>query len=112
MSRAKSPAAKRHREQKKKAKGYKHTVGRRVKTTKDALLHAGQYAYTGRKNKKRKLRALWTMRLNAASREHGFTYSKLIAGLKKANIELDRKILSDIAVRDPKTFKKILTVIK
>jgi large subunit ribosomal protein L20 len=112
MPRVKSISAKRHRKIKKAAKGFKHARSRRVKTAKEALLHSGQYAYIGRKLKKRDLRSLWIKRLNAASREHGLTYSKLIAGLKKNNIELDRKILSDMAINDSNTFKKIIDAIK
>jgi large subunit ribosomal protein L20 len=112
MPRVKSISAKRHRKVKKAAKGFKHARSRRVKTAKEALLHAGQYAYIGRKLRKRDLRSLWIKRLNAASREHGLTYSKLIAGLKKNNIELDRKILADMAVNDSDTFKKIVDAIK
>lgn len=112
MPRVKSISAKRHRKVKKAAKGFKHARSRRVKTAKEALLHSGQYAYIGRKLRKRDLRSLWIKRLNAASREHGLTYSKLIAGLKKNNIELDRKILADMAVNDSDTFKKIVDSIK
>lgn len=112
MPRVKSISAKRHRKVKKAAKGFKHARSRRVKTAKEALLHAGQYAYIGRKLRKRDLRSLWIKRLNAASREHGLSYSKLIAGLKKNNIELDRKILADMAVNDSATFKKIVDAIK
>ena len=108
MPRTKSLSAKRHRKVKKAAKGYKHSAGRRVKTAKEALLHAGHYAYVGRKLKKRDLRRLWIVRLNAATREHDLSYSKFIAGLKKENIEIDRKILSDIAIKDSETFKKII----
>jgi len=112
MPRVKSISAKRHRKVKKAAKGFKHARSRRVKTAKEAILHAGQYAYIGRKLRKRDLRSLWIKRLNAASREHGLSYSKLIAGLKKNNIELDRKILADMAVNDSNTFKKIVDAIK
>ena len=112
MPRTKSIAARRHRKIKKAAKGYKHAARKRVKVAKEAILHAGQYAYVGRKLRKRDLRRLWIMRLNAAAREHGLTYNKLVAGLKKAKIELDRKILADIAVNDPDTFKEIVSAIK
>ena len=114
MTRAKTgiTRAKRHRKVRKMAKGYKHSASRRYKTAKEAVLHAGQYAYVGRKQKKRNLRKLWIVRLNAASREHGMKYSELIAALKKNNVELDRKILSDIAVRDPETFEKIVAEVK
>ncbi len=112
MPRTKSLAAKRHRKVKKAARGYKHAARRRVKVAKEALLHAGHYAYVGRKLKKRDLRRLWIVRLNAASREHDLTYSKLIAGLKKEKIEIDRKILSDIAIHDAETFGKIVSEVK
>jgi len=109
MSRTKSISSRRHRKLKKQVKGYKHSVRKRIKTSKEALLHAGQYAYIGRKQKKRNFRRLWTMRLNAAAREHGLNYSTLISKLAKANIELDRKMLSEIALNDPETFKKIVS---
>ena len=112
MPRVKSISAKRHRKVKKAAKGFKHARSRRVKTAKEALLHAGQYAYIGRKLKKRDLRSLWIKRINAASRENDISYSKLIAGLKEQKIELDRKILADIAVHDSETFKKIVDAVK
>lgn len=107
MPRSKSISAIRHRKVKKATRGYKHSARKRVKTAKEALLHAGQYAYIGRKLRKRDLRKLWIIRLNAAARKEGLSYSKLIQGLKKENIVLDRKILSDIAVKDPNTFAKI-----
>lgn len=112
MTRTKSVAARRHRKIKKQARGFKHAAGRRVRVAKEALLHAGQYSYAGRKRRARDIRRLWIIRLNAAAREHGIPYNKLIAGLKKANIELDRKMLADIAVRDPKTFEKIISEVK
>jgi|SRR3989344_315849 len=112
MSRAKSPSAKNHRRTLKAAKGFKNARSRRIKVAKEAVLHAGQHAYIGRKEKKRTLRALWITRLNAAVREHDLSYSKFIDGLNKAKIQLDRKILSDIAVNDPETFSKIVSEIK
>ena len=112
MPRVKSIAAIKHRKVKKAAKGFKHARSRRVSTAKEALLHAGQYAFIGRKLKKRDLRSLWIKRINAAAREHNLSYSKLIAGLKENKIELDRKILADIAVHDSETFKKIVEAIK
>ncbi|MGD8744299.1 MAG: 50S ribosomal protein L20 [Candidatus Woesebacteria bacterium] len=99
---------KRHKKIKKAAKGFKHARRKRVKNAKESLLHAGHYAYVGRKLRKRDLRRLWITRLNAAARKHGLTYSKLINSLKKAKIELDRKMLSDIAIKDPETFEKIV----
>ena len=112
MARTKSIAARRHRKILKQARGFKNARSRRVKTAKEALLHAGQYAYVGRKLRKRDLRSLWIKRLNAAVREHGLSYSKFVAGLKKEKIELNRKILADIAVKDPATFAKIVDEVK
>jgi len=112
MPRVKSISAKRHRKIKKLAKGYKHAARKRVKGAKEAVLHAGQYAYHGRKRRKRDLRRLWIVRLNAATRVHGLKYSEFISKLKSNNIELDRKILADIAVNDPETFKKIVSEVK
>jgi large subunit ribosomal protein L20 len=112
MTRVKSTSARRHRKVRKATKGYKHARSRRYGAGKEAVLHAGQYAYIGRKLRKRDLRKLWIKRLNAAVRERGMNYSEFIAKLKKAKIELDRKILADIAVKDPETFEKILKEIK
>ena len=75
-------------------------------------MHAGQYAYIGRKDRKGDMRSLWITRLSAAVKQRGLSYSKFIAGLKKENIELDRKILSDIAINDPDTFDKIVAEVK
>ena len=108
MARVKSIASRRHRKILKKARGFRDSRHKRVKTAKEALLHAGQYAYTGRRLRKRDMRALWIMRINAAARVNGTTYKKLINDLKKANIELNRKILSDIANTDTATFSKIV----
>lgn len=112
MARVKSPSARKHRKVLADARGFRQARRRRIQTASEAVLHAGQYAYVGRKLKKRDMRALWIVRLNAAAREHGLTYGKLINGLKKANIELDRKILSEVAVTDPSSFKKIVESIK
>ena len=109
--RVKSIAARRHRKILKAARGFRDSRRKRVKTAKEALLHAGQYAYVGRKLRKRDLRKLWIVRLNAASREHGLSYSKLISKLKENKIEIDRKILADIAVKHPDTFEKIISEI-
>ena len=112
MPRTKSKAAIRHRKIRSLSRGFKFSARRRVKTAKEALLHAGQYAYAGRKRKRRELKSLWILRINAAARIHGLTYSKLMNSLKKANIELDRKTLADIAVSDPDTFEKIISEVK
>lgn len=106
--RVKSVSARRHRKVLKAAKGFRQARRRRIQTAKEAVLHAGAYAYHGRKLKKRDLRSLWIIRMNAALREGGISYSKFIAGLKKEKIELDRKILAEVAVSDPDTFKKIV----
>ncbi len=97
----------RHRKVVKKAKGY---YGRRkncFRTAVQAVEKAGQYAYIGRKQKKRNFRALWIQRINAAARANGMTYSVFMNGLKKAGIELDRKVLADIAARDEAAFAEI-----
>jgi len=112
MARVKSLAAKRHRKVLKLARGFKNARSRRVKTAKEALLHAGQYAYIGRKDRKRDLRSLWIQRINAAVREQGLNYNTFISLLKKNKIELDRKILADLAVNDPQAIVKIVSVIK
>ncbi len=112
MARSKSLATKKHRKIRKLAKGYKFSATRRFKTAHEAVLHAGQYAFAGRKQKKRNLRKLWIIRLNAEVREHDMKYSTFIKALKDKNIELDRKILSDIAVHDKETFAQIVKAVK
>ena len=95
---------KRHKKVLKQAKGYRGARSRTYKVAKQAVMRAGQYAYRDRRQKKRVFRSLWIVRINAAARENGISYSKLIAGLKKANIELDRKTLADLAVMTKKGF--------
>jgi large subunit ribosomal protein L20 len=112
MTRVKSIAARRHRKIKAAAKGFKQARRVRVGAAKEALLHAGQYAFIGRKNRKRDMRRLWITRLNAAARENNMSYSQLIAALNKNKVEIDRKILSNIAVEDPDTFKQIIAQLK
>jgi large subunit ribosomal protein L20 len=82
------------------------------KRGKQAVTRALRHAYADRRNRKRTMRELWNIRINAAAREHGLTYSRLISGLKKANITLDRKILSELAVNEPKAFEAIVKAIK
>lgn len=106
--RVKSPRRQRHKKILEAAKGFRDARRKRYKVAKEAVLHAGQYAYVGRKLRKRNIRSLWITRLNAAVREEGISYSRFTAGLKKANIEINRKILSDIAIEDPKTFSQIV----
>lgn len=110
--RVKSIASRKHRKVKKLAKGFGQARRKRVKAAKEALVHAGAYAYHGRKLRKRDLRGLWIIRINAATRAEGMSYSRFMANLKKAKIEIDRKILADIAVNDPATFKAILSQVK
>lgn len=90
------------------AKGMQHNRTRSYRLAKQAVIRALQYSYRDRRNKKRDLRALWITRINAAARENGTTYGKLIAGLKAKNIELDRKVLAELAVNEPKAFAEIV----
>jgi large subunit ribosomal protein L20 len=92
------------------AEGRKGTRSRLVKPAREALLHALAYATRDRKARKRQMRQLWVIRINAATRAHGVSYNAFVHGLKKADIELDRKILADIAVRDDATFGRIVEV--
>lgn len=110
MSRAKRGVAAhaRHRKVLKQAKGYYGRRKNTIRVAKQAVEKAGQYAYRDRKVKKRTFRALWIQRINAAARLHGLTYGRFINGLNKAGIELDRKVLADIAVREPQTFQSLV----
>jgi large subunit ribosomal protein L20 len=92
------------------ASGRTGTNARLVKRARESMLHALAYATRDRKQRKRQLRELWIVRINAAARQHGTTYGKLMAGLKAANVELDRKILADLAVRDAATFAQVVAV--
>lgn len=112
MARVKSPRRARHKKVLKLAKGYRESRHSRYKVAREAVIHAGQYAYVGRKQRKRNFRTLWIQRLNAAVREEGMTYNKFIHALKTANINLDRKTLADMAVNDPETFNKIVERVK
>jgi len=94
------------------AKGFWMTRHKQFRKAKEAVLHAGQYAYVGRKNKKRDFRQLWIIRLNASVRAMGITYSKFINMLKVKKVELDRKVLSQIAVDHPQVFEKIVDGLK
>jgi large subunit ribosomal protein L20 len=98
----------RHKKVLKQAKGYRGARSRTYKVAKQAVMRAGQYAYRDRRVKKRVFRSLWIVRINAAARQNGLTYSELIAGLKKASIDLDRKTLANIAVNDKEAFTKIV----
>ena len=94
------------------AKGYYGSKSRLFKTAKQAVIKSGQYAYIGRKQRKRDFRRLWITRINAAARQNGISYSVLINGLKTHNIDINRKMLADIAVNDPATFSKIVASAK
>jgi large subunit ribosomal protein L20 len=105
-------ARRKHKKVLKAAKGMQHARRASYRLAKQAVTRALQYAYRDRRNRKRDLRNLWVTRINAAARENGTTYSKLISGLKKANIQLDRKVLSEIAVSAPKAFTAIVKTVK
>jgi large subunit ribosomal protein L20 len=101
-------AHRRHRRVIKQAKGYwgrRHSL---YKTAKEAVMHAGQYAYRDRRQRKRDFRRLWIARINAAARERGMRYSLFMDGVRKAGIALDRKVLADLAVRDPDAFEQVV----
>ena len=103
-------AHKRHKRLLQDAEGRRGTRSKLVKPAREALLHAMAYATRDRKQRKRQMRELWIIRINAATRQHGLTYGKFVAGLRKAEIEIDRKILADLAVRDAATFGRIVEV--
>jgi len=90
------------------AKGYFLTKGKLYRSAKESIERAGNFAYVGRKNKKRDFRRLWIIRINAAARAHEMSYSQFIAGLKRAGVDLDRKSLADIAARDPQAFSRLV----
>ena len=94
----------RHRKVLKKAKGYSGARRKQIKTAKQAVVKAGQYAYRDRRQRKRQFRALWITRINAAARLHGLSYSRFMNGLRRAGVEVDRKVLADIAVLDDAAF--------
>ena len=94
------------------AKGYYGSKSRLFKTAKEAVMKSGQYAYIGRKQKKRDFRSLWITRISAACKMNGMNYSTFMAGLKKAGIELNRKMLSEMAINDPKSFAALVETVK
>ena len=114
MARVKSAiiTRKKHKKILKQAKGYYGAKHYRFRMAKQAVMKSGNYAYVGRKDKKSNFRKLWIARINAASRLNGLTYSKLINGLKKANVVINRKMLAEIAATDPKAFAEIAEVAK
>jgi len=114
MPRIKRSVASRARRKKilKAAKGYYGARSRTFKVAKQAVIKAGQYAYRDRRVRKREFRALWIQRINAAAREHGLTYSQFMHGLKLSNIEVNRKVLADIAVNEPAAFADAVKMVQ
>ena len=114
MPRANSsvPKHRRHRKVVKQAKGYYGARSRNFKAAKDAVEKAGLYAYRDRRQKKRQFRRLWIIRINAAARQNGLSYSQFIAKLKSKGIDLDRKVLADLAMNQPETFNELATSLK
>ena len=108
MSRVKRSvhARKKRRATLERTKGYRGQASKSYKRAKEALLKADSYAYRDRRNKKRDFRRLWIVRINAAARREGMSYSELIHGLKEAGVDVNRKMLADIAVRDPEAFRR------
>lgn len=108
-----APASRRRRKKYiKKASGYRGSRHRLMKTSRQAVEHAGQYAYRDRKARKRDFRRLWIARINAATRANGMPYSRFILGLRKANIDVDRKMLAEMAVSDEDGFSKLVELAK
>ena len=108
MSRVKRSvhARKKRRATLERAKGYRGQASSSYRLAKEALLKADSYAYRDRRNRKRDFRRLWIVRINAAARREGLSYSEFMHGMKRAGVELDRKVLADVAVRDPETFRR------
>ncbi len=105
-------ALKRRRSILKQAKGFRHGRSKKERAAKEALLHAGAYAFAHRRDKKSHNRKLWNIKVNAQARQNGMSYSKLIGALKKKKIMLDRKILADLAEHRPETFARVLEKVK
>jgi large subunit ribosomal protein L20 len=103
---------KRHKRLLKATKGFRGSRSKLIRMAKESLLKAGQYAYRDRRVKKREYRNLWVVRINAATRALGMNYSQFINGLKKAGVELDRKQLSDLAIKDPTAFNSLVEMAK
>ncbi|GHB09741.1 50S ribosomal protein L20 [Salinicola rhizosphaerae] len=101
-------ARRRHKKVMKQAKGYYGARSRVFRVAKQAVIKAGQYAYRDRRQRKRQFRALWITRINAAARNNGMSYSRFVAGLKKAGIEIDRKVLADLAVHEKGAFTALV----
>lgn len=105
-------ARRRHKKVLKAARGYYGARSRTYKVAKQAVTKAGQYAYRDRRQRKRQFRRLWIVRINAGARLHGLSYSRFINGLKKANVEIDRKVLSDLAIFNSDAFAKLADMAK
>jgi large subunit ribosomal protein L20 len=102
----------RHKRLLQRTEGYRMTNNRLVQRAREADLHAGQYAFAGRKNRKRDMRSLWIVRISGALREKGLRYGEFMNALKKKNIELDRKILATMVLEDPKSFTTLVGMVK
>jgi len=100
----------RHKAILERAEGYRGTRSRLFKRANEAVMRAGQYSYRDRRTRKRQMRQLWIIRINAAARENGLPYGRFIEGLNKAGVTVDRKILADLAVRDPQAFREYVNV--
>ena len=113
MPRANSsvPRHRRHRKVVKQAKGYYGARSRNFKAAKDAVEKAGLYAYRDRRQKKRQFRRLWIIRINAAARQNGLSYSQFIAKMKAKEVDLDRKVLADLAMTEPEAFKELVNLL-
>ena len=105
-------AKKKHKKVLKQAKGYFGAKSKLYRPANQAVMRSLSYAYIGRKQRKREFRKLWIARINAAARQNGLSYSKFIAGLKKANIEINRKMLSELAIHDADAFTQLVEVAK
>lgn len=105
-------AQKRHKRELKKTKGYRGNKHRLIKVAREAKLHAGKYAHRDRRNRKRQMRRLWIVRLNAAVRKHELSYSQFIYGLTKANITINRKVLSEMVIHEPAAFVAVMDAVK
>src|SRR5918999_4567997 len=105
-------AKKKRREILAAAKGYTGSRRKRVRLAKEQLMHSGMYAYRDRRDRKAQFRRLWIARINAAVRPHGLSYSRFVSGLKASGIEVDRKVLADLAVHDPRAFAQLVETVK
>ena len=114
MTRVKKGLQKKRRHKKilASAKGYRGSKSKLVRTAKEAVMHAGEYAFAGRKQRKIQKRRLWITKINAALKSEGVQYNKFVNSLKSADVQIDRKILADLAVSDPQTFSQILKLLR